>query len=274
VAVLVLLGTVVAFFFLGGGLATVFRWFTPLLVILQIIFVGLGALILMFLEWVLAQFSIDLGVLGQGLQRMLQQLGQLLARPLPPPPPAAETQTRPLILGILQATITIGIPLSIVLLVLLFTWHRLRQAGQRDPGEEARESMFSAGAVVRNLRTMVQDGLDRLGELAGLVSRFGPSARFLAAVSIRRIYANLVRLATEGGYPRAEAQTPYEYLQTLCKAWPGSQEDLEVITDAYVDAHYGQVPDTREELQRIRECWQRVRSQEIREPREQPGRTG
>jgi hypothetical protein len=274
VVVLVLLGTVVVFFFLGGGLATVFRWLTPLLFVLQIIIVGLGALVLILLDWVLAQFSIDLSVLAQGLQQMLQQLGQLLARPWPTPPPAPETQTRPLILGILQAAITIGIPLSIVLLVLLFTWHRLSRRRQRDPGDEARESLFSAGAVVRNLRTMVQDGLDRLGELAGLVSRFGPSARFLAAVSIRRIYANLVRLATEGGYPRAEAQTPYEYLQTLCKAWPGSQEDLEVITDAYINAHYGQVPDTRQELQRIRDCWERVRSQEIKEPKEQSGRTG
>ena len=110
--------------------------------------------------------------------------------------------------------------------------------------------------------------LDRLGELADLMGRFGPSSRFLAAVSIRRIYTNLVRLATEGGYPRAEAQTPYEYLQTLYRAMPDSKEDLDLITDAYVNAHYGKVPDTREELQRIRDCWDRVRSKEISSPTE------
>jgi hypothetical protein len=121
---------------------------------------------------------------------------------------------------------------------------------------------------------MFQDGLDRLAELADLASRFGPSSRFLTAVSIRRIYTNLVRLATEGGYPRAEAQTPYEYLQTLYQALPGNKKDLDVITEAYVNAHYGQVPDTREELQRIRDCWERVRSQEIQKPKEKPGKTG
>ncbi len=267
VAVLMLLGTIVAFFFLGGGLATVLRWLAPLVVILQILIVGLGALVLMFLEWVLSQFSIDLGVLNQGLEDMLQQLGQLLARPLPSPPPGSVEQTQPLILGILQATITIAIPLSIVLLVLLFTWHRLQQGRRGGPREEARESMFSAGAMASGLRTMLQDGLDRLGELADL-GRYGPGARFLAAVSIRRIYHNLVRLATEGGYPRAKSQTPYEYLPTLYAAMPDSKEELDLITDAYVNAHYGQVPDTREELQRIRDCWERVRSQDVRKPTE------
>jgi hypothetical protein len=274
VAGLVLLGMVVAIFFLGGGLDTLLRWLSPLVLILQIIVVGLGALVLMLLDWVLALFSVDLAAFGQGLREVLQRLGQMLVPPLPAPPPGSETATRPLILSILQATITIAIPLGIVLLVLLFTWHRLRQRRRQHPQEEARESLFSAGAVVDNLRTMFKDGLDRLGELAGLVSRFGPSSRFLAAVSIRRIYANLVRLATDSGYPRAKAETPYEYLQTLHTAFPGSNEDLNVITDAYVNAHYGQVPDGREELQRIRDCWERVQSEEIKARGEQPKGSG
>lgn len=268
VAVLVLLGMGVAVVFLGGGLDRVLGWLAPLVLVLQIIIVGLGALVLMLLDWVLDLFGVDLSAFAQGLREVFERLGQMLAPPVPAPPPGSEMQTRPLILGILQATITIAIPLTIVLLVLLFTWHRLRQGRRQDPQEEERESLFSAGAVVGNLRTMFQEGLDRLGELAGLVSRYGPSSRFLAAVSIRRIYANLVRLATESGYPRAKAQTPYEYLQTLNKALPGSKEDLEVITDAYVNAHYGQVPDSREELQRIRDCWERVRSEGIKKRKE------
>lgn len=274
VVVLVLLGVTISVFFLGGGLQMVVRWLSPLLVVFQVIVVGLGALILILLDWILALFSIDLSAFGQGLREVFERLGQMLAPPLPVPPPGSEVQTRPLVLGILQATITIAIPVGIILLVLLFTWRRLVQERRKEPREETRESMFSTGALVRNLRTMFQDGLDRLGELAHLASRFGPSSRFLAAVSIRRIYTNLVRLATEGGYPRSEAQTPYEYLQTLYQALPGSKEDLDVITDAYVNAHYGQVPDTREELQRIRDCWERVRSQEIRKPKEKPGKIG
>ncbi len=110
---------------------------------------------------------------------------------------------------------------------------------------------------------MLRGGVDRLAELAGLLGRFGPTARFLAAVSIRRIYANLMRLGAEAGYPRRQAQTPYEYLETLCQALPGSQEDVTVITEAYVQAHYGQLPDSLEEVQRIRACWERAHAREM-----------
>lgn len=88
---------------------------------------------------------------------------------------------------------------------------------------------------------------------------------FLASLSIRRIYANLTRLATRQGFPRRPAQTPYEYLPALRQAFPECEEEVRAITQAYVWAHYGQVPDTREDLNRLRQAWQRVRGQ-AREP--------
>lgn len=270
VAVLVFLGVVIAVFFYGGGLNQVLKWLSPVLLILQIVVVGLGALLLTLLDWILAQLSVDLTILGEGLREVFQRLGQLLEMAPPAPPVPEEVQTRPLIFGILQATITIAIPAAIVALVLLFTWRRLREGKRDESRDEARESLLSARAVARTLQAMLQGGLDRLGELAGLVSRFGPGSRFLAAVSIRRIYANMVRLATEAGYPRSKAQTPYEYLQTLYEALPDSQEDVAVITEAYVNAHYGQVPDTHAELQHIRDCWERVRSREVKKRRQKP----
>jgi hypothetical protein len=264
VTVLVILGMSVAVFFYAGGLDQVLRWLYPLLFVLQVMVAGLGALLLMLLEWILSQFSVDLSSWARGLQELFARLGQALALPLPTPPPGSETQTRPLILGILQAAVTIGIPLAAILIVLFLTWRRLRRGRFKGGGNEEWESLLSGKAVANGLQAMVRDGFDRLAELAGSLSHFGLGARFLAALSIRRIYANLVRLATEVGYPRAKAQTPHEYLQTLYQALPGSEVDVDLITAAYVNAHYGQVPDSREELQRIRGCWERVRAMEAR----------
>lgn len=267
VTALVLLGTLAALFFYDGGLRQVLKWLSPVVLAVQIIFVGLVVLVVATLDWILTLLSLDLSALGQGVREVLQQLGQLL--PLTPtlPPPTGEEQVRPIILVILQVIVNVAIPLAVISLVLLFTWRRLRRGRRDEVEDEGRESLLSARAVARNLQAMLQDGLDRLGELAGLVRRFGPGPRFLAAVSIRRIYANMVRLATEAGYPRAKAETPYEYLPVLFTALPGNEEDLTVITEAYVNAHYGQVPDTREDLQRIRDCWERVRAQEVKRDR-------
>lgn len=264
VAILTFLGLLVAVFFAGGGLSRILQWLSPVFLVLQIAIIGIGAFVLMLLDLAMAQFSVDLSALGDGLRQAFARLGQLLIL-APPTSAASESQTRPLIFGVLQAVITLVIPASIIALVLLFTWRQF-QRGKEDPGlQEARESLFSAGAVTRNLKAMLQDGMGWLGELAGLVGRLGLRSRFLAAISIRRIYANLVRLATEMGYPRSTAQTPYEYLIVLHQALPESETEVELITEAYVNAHYGQVPDTREELQRIRDSWERVRAQATRQ---------
>jgi hypothetical protein len=260
VAILTFLGLLVAAFFAGGGLSAVLRWLSPVFLVLQIVIAGIGAFFLLVLDWIMAQMSVDLSALGDGLREVFARLGQLFVFAPPAPPADSGSQTRPLILGILQAVITLIIPVSIIALVLLFTWRRL-QRGRHGKGlEEARESLFTVGAVAHNLRAMLQEGMGRLAELIGLVGRFGPSSRFLAAVSIRRIYANLVRLATELGYPRSEAQTPYEYLVVLSEALPEFGAEVELITEAYVNAHYGQVPDTREELRRIQDSWERVKA--------------
>jgi hypothetical protein len=258
VAVLVLAGAMVAAFFSGAGLQQVLAWLSPLFDLFWLAIAAAGTFLLLLLEALLSLLSIDLELLGQGIMDALRRIGEFLMAPAAVPPAPSSSTERPGILGFLQLALAVGIPLLIVGLVLLAAWARRRRL-EREAGNESRESI-SAGAAGRGLQAMLRAGLERLGELVGLVDRFGLGSRFLAAVSIRRVYANLVRLATQEGYPRARCETPYEYLATLRRALPGSEAEVQTITEAYVSAHYGQVPDTREELERIRACWQRVRA--------------
>ena len=83
--------------------------------------------------------------------------------------------------------------------------------------------------------------------------------RWLAAITIRRIYARMSHEAGKRGYARSPAQTPYDYLPALANAFPDAHADLHIITNAYIAAHYGEVPDTDEALGQIRSAWDRVR---------------
>jgi hypothetical protein len=83
--------------------------------------------------------------------------------------------------------------------------------------------------------------------------------RWLAAVTIRRIYARMSHEAAKRGFERLAAQTPFDYLPSLSKAFPDAQAELLVITNAYIAAHYGEVPDTDEALAQIRAAWDHVR---------------
>ena len=262
VAVLVMLGAAVALFATGGGLERVLRALSPLLLVVQAAIVAVGMLLLMLFQWILGLFSVDLSMLGEELDEAFSQLGQGLEQPPLMPTDAANPQAWQFILGALQVLVTVVLPIVIVSFVLFITWRRIQQRRYEEGSEESRESLLSTGAVANSLQSLLQDGLQRLGELAGLMRRFGPGTRFLAAVSIRRIYGNMVLMATGAGYPREKTQTPYEYLETLHQAFPASEEDLTIITEAYVNAHYGEVPDSHEELRRIRECWERARSRE------------
>jgi hypothetical protein len=256
VGLVVLLGLVVAAFFSGGGLTQVLVFLSPLLVLVDVIIVIFAYLIFGLLELILSLFTIDLS----GFRRLIEEgLRDLRIGENAVPFEIIDEAPMTEVLGTIQAGITIAIIAVVIALVLLFTWWRARR-DQDDREDESRESLLSAGALAESLLDMLRSGRNRLGQMAGMVDRFGLGSRLLSAISIQRIYANLVRLATRAGYPRVKAQTPYEYLAVLSEAWPESVGDVTLITDAYVSAHYGQVPDTREELQRIRKSWERVRA--------------
>jgi len=83
-----------------------------------------------------------------------------------------------------------------------------------------------------------------------------------AALSIRRIYQQMCRAAEGAGYPRPEFQTPYEYLPALAEVWPGNTADSRLITNAFVKVRYGEVPESREELEAIRSAWRQLEATE------------
>jgi hypothetical protein len=83
--------------------------------------------------------------------------------------------------------------------------------------------------------------------------------RWLAALTIRRLYARAIREAGKRGFTRSQNQTPMEFLPRLSAAFPGAERETRQITDAYIAAHYGEVPDTLDALNTLRSAWQKMR---------------
>lgn len=65
-------------------------------------------------------------------------------------------------------------------------------------------------------------------------------------------------MAADHGYPRANSETPYEYRTTLVKAWPNNMVDINTITEAFVRVRYGEIPETQDEVNKIRSAWQKL----------------
>jgi hypothetical protein len=104
---------------------------------------------------------------------------------------------------------------------------------------------------------LLKRGQRRLSGLADALTH-SYLGQVFAALTIRRIYAHLANLAAKEGYPRAQDETPYDYLPTLKTAFPESRREVTQITESYVAVHYGELPERQEDLSTVRSAWQEI----------------
>lgn len=88
-----------------------------------------------------------------------------------------------------------------------------------------------------------------------LVSRLTLLKGWRAAASIRRVYRQMCESAASQGYARLSTETPYEYLVSLSQVWPDNPRETGLITEAYVKVRYGEIPETKDELDEILAAW-------------------
>lgn len=73
-------------------------------------------------------------------------------------------------------------------------------------------------------------------------------------------YLSILGRAAQRGFARRRNQTPYEYEATLEANLPWAQEDMETLTQAFVEARYSPHAVEANQARRIRNHWQRVKA--------------
>jgi hypothetical protein len=220
---------------LGNGIGLIVVLAAPVISVLIFPIVYAGAKLLILSGFRLAAPMSDIGPLDAA-----QTAGQ------------ASQAVQPSTVQSLCAGLALVVMTFFAFRLALFTARRWRQMAE-DVGEEETAAMPSLGDRVS------QAVEERLMSLGQSLPSLGRLRRRLASRSVRRIYVALSALAAERGYPRPAARTPYEHLSALRRAFPGCRAQVERITEAYVAVHYGQVPETHEELQEIQTAWAQVR---------------
>ncbi len=250
--VVVFLASLVSAIILGIGPDELLMWLWPLFSILAapvvLIFVAFAALLGLVLEAIirplqdwLATVASQFFKLAPGTGNPAEKLGQ------------ADTTSR-----IVQYAQVIVV-LLVVLIVLVAVARSIRQRRRLTEGEaELYESVWSGRVLLQKLRRQWQNRLAQLRNLASIVDRFGANGLW-ATLTLRRVYTQTVKLAASRGYPRPSSRTPYEHLNTLEQAFPGCEPELAQITEAYVGAHYGELPERPEALAEIRAAFERIK---------------
>lgn len=150
----------------------------------------------------------------------------------------------------------IGTVIGILLIVafVYFAIRRFRQESKpRSLGDE--DAISIAGSLSDYLKGIQARAKQVFEGMSGL----NPAARLLAAARIRIIYARLLRLSARLGEPREPAVTPIEFLAILEKVFPASRDELECITNAYLRVRYGELPETRDQIEEVESAWGVVR---------------
>jgi len=150
--------------------------------------------------------------------------------------------------------------LVIALISLLLLWGIIRAFRrwqmQHYTAGGVREPVAPDRSLAQDLAEFLKDQWKNLqtADLRHLFQRRGTG-------SARAIYANLLALLAQAGYPRQPEQTPYEYQPAAGQALPTRQAEISTITEAYVRAHYGEVEISPQELSHLQDAWKRIQSE-------------
>ncbi len=212
---------------------TVFELLSPLLDLLAIV-----------LQFVADILAILLGRVSEGVRILSQTV--LQSPEIPTPESTVEAITTP------SGAPKIIAAVLMLVLIGLIAWGLTRLYQQATFA--ARDS--------RRSDPLDGSGTEAPGLMDRLLERLGIFQQWRAAASIRRIYENMCRAAAAAGYPRLEAETPYEYLEALARTWPANTADSRLITEAFIRVRYGEFPETQAELDAIRAAWRQLESAE------------
>ncbi len=137
---------------------------------------------------------------------------------------------------------------SIVAIIAFFWLSMLFGRDRELENDEASERIDRR----ESLRRAFLNQFRKIGDALGLVRRFGVGRDLFAAFTIRWAYARMERMGRRRGFPRTKSETPYEYRRQLLQAFPGGENHIKIITEAYVGIRYGELPENENKLQAVR----------------------
>lgn len=267
----------------GGGLPLPRRsntWWAMLLLSMSLVFL-LGFLVALL-------FTPDLmHLLGQGIRALWHLLERLMSAlaglfgteeapaELPPVPQITGQQSEPEFSLTLPdswlrpSRIAYGVFIGVLVLVMiwrltlqLFAWAR-RRTDRGDVRVEHLRGAFRADLLnlLRRLISWVK-ALSLLGRI-----RQRATEKMVPSISVRRLYTEMVRWGARSGIPRMPSQTPLEYLDVLCAAFPAYRSEVMLITQGYVRARYAAQVLNEEDVQQLKASRRRLKRKASRRHR-------
>nr|WP_290668626.1 DUF4129 domain-containing protein [Ardenticatena sp.] len=223
-------------------------------------------------RWVLAQFVNLMYYLAafvmwlvspliEWLRNMFQNMeNPQFWQPQPPPTPVPD-ETQSIVLDnkwlrqLLALLDILKIVVPSMIMAFLF-WLGFEMTQREESAEAAIQAQFSDAPTDE----IGQDDRSWLGTWRDRVQRFlQRRTHSYGTDTVRDLYANLLILGEEMGYPRHPEQTPLEYWAQLRIIWPSLDKAIWNLTNTYIQTRYGHEPVDEETLDDLRNTWKTIR---------------
>jgi len=186
-----------------------------------------------------------------GFSALAEQILQMFQQIFGPPP-----ESTPVAIPYMKQIILGGVGALFFILVII-GW-QVRFLKSRHQDMEETQPIAGNLNLLQDLRSALRHNARALaGKFSDLLG-MGHVRRFWAAVRIRKIYISLLELSEKLEHPRPETATPLEFLPTLDHVLPDLGGELSLITQAYLRVRYGEIPETRQEVDAVEIAWSRV----------------
>jgi hypothetical protein len=249
---------------LGGQVGDKFGWiggllfaaFGSVLVIIWLIFNPVITLFINFLANIFQSQSMEaLSNDLQNLNQLFQGLGQRILD-LVGMSGVGDFITRvgPTLRQILFIIIIALLIIGVIAWMAIRLW-RDRQRRRLDSDQTAN---LKANNIAQLLLNMLKQGWNGAISALGGLTDFNRRQKLRAAARIRQIYADLMELCTHLEHPRADAETPLEFMPKLNQIFPELLSEIATITEAYNRVRYGLLPETRQEVLDVESAWSRM----------------
>jgi hypothetical protein len=161
-------------------------------------------------------------------------------------------ESRPLS-PLIQALVFWGVLLVLAVFLMLRLRSGRRAVAPLGPGNP--ESLLAPGEARKLMRKALEDALD------SWTARLRPAPKPRPPERVRQIYAELLELCGGLDAPRSPQQTPLEFLPIMQALFENADQELALITTAYLEVRYGGYPEDSQPLAAVESAWERLSAQ-------------
>lgn len=178
-----------------------------------------------------------------------------------PSPPDALTEISPIVFWLIIFAVLICVLCLILLTIKKIKAHRQSVSGKMAGVETSQITLdlfAELSGLLQKIRRKLWYYLLFVLKLASF-SRFRQVPADESAPSVRALYRNLLHWAAVQALPRAQSQTPLEYLKVLCQKFPQKDTELRLITNVYVQVRYSRSPAISKEFEAVKKAWENIK---------------